>query len=134
MKTLSMLRNLAVCAAILLPLTAQAARPVPVNLQIKREIAQYLNTQMWHKPTKPFDARNITKLDVKNSTPAGLCGSMRLDVAFKAANLKNQPALRYEGTTQASRVVYPNAPVTIGKINFTLQPRGLVPPPTAAQR
>lgn len=134
MKTRSIIRNLALCAAILLPLTAQAARPVPVSLQIKRAIAQHLNTQMWHKPSKPFDARNITKLDVKNSTPAGLCGSMRLDVKFKAANLKSQPALRYEGTTQASRVVYPNAPVTIGKINFTLQPRAAVPPPLATQR
>jgi len=133
MRTMSILRNIALCAAVLLPLTAQGARQVPVKLQIKREIATYLNTQMWHKPSKPFDARNITQLTVKNTTPAGLCGSSSYSVAFKATNLKSQPALRYAGTTQASQVVYPGAPVSLGKINFTMQPRS-APPILGAQR
>jgi hypothetical protein len=70
---------------------------------------------------------------VTNSTPAGLCGSVRLDATFKAVNMKSQPALRYEGSVPVSRVVYPNAPISLGKFNFTLQPRS-VPPTLGAQR
>jgi len=125
----NLIRSLALLALLALPLAA-SAKGVPVSLQTKRQIAQHLNTKMWHAPQagKLFDARSIRLLGSRPATPPGLTCVTVAKVKFTAANHKTSPQLQYAGTATVTTGRGPQGPmVSLGKIDFTLQPRSAPP-------
>jgi hypothetical protein len=125
----NLIRSLVLVALLAAPLAA-AAKGAPVSLQTKRQIAQHLNPKMWHAPQvgKLFDARSVRLLGSRPATPPGLTCVTVPKVKLTAANHKITPQLQYADTATVTTGRGPQGPVvSLGKIDFTLQPRSAPP-------
>lgn len=125
--------KLAIISGLALGLPALASAKAPrvyksVAWTIKAKIAQQLNTK-FHKPAKPWVAKDVKVRTKRLPWTGRIGGPTQRNVTFKAAKL----GVMYAGKVRALTPLNPTQKhmTSLGQIAFTLQPRGLVPPPAA---
>lgn len=117
--------------AVAVPTLASAKAPrvyKSVAWTIKAKIAQQLNSN-FHKPAKPWVARDVKVRTKRLPWTGRIGGPTQRNVTFKAS----KQGVMYAGKVLATTPLNPTQKhlTSLGKIAYSLQPRGLVAPPAA---